>query len=187
MLSTISGTISQLSAHEVVIEVSGIGFTVAISPRHSLKLRLGDSASLFTRLIVREDDLSLFGFQSKREREQFDLLCSVSGIGPKLALTVLSGMDAAALSQAVENADEAAFRSISGIGPKTAKLIILSLSGKLISEASDPTAQRVIQALTQLGTDEAKARTAVSALDPALSESEMLRSALAALSAGKLN
>jgi len=186
VLSSVSGTVAQLSANEVVVEVGGIGLLVNITPRHSLAMRSGDKVSLVTRLVVREDDLSLFGFQSEVEREQFDLLCSVSGIGPKLALTVLAGMDSKRLSAAVANADEAAFRAISGIGPKTAKLIILSLSGKLVSEVTNPIREKVIQALMQLGTDESNSRKVVADLPGDMGESDMLRSALGALGAGKL-
>ena len=185
MLSTISGKIIHLESHQVVIEVAGIGFEIAISPRLSVQLRLDQEVSLFTRLIVREDDLSLFGFSTPVEREQFDLLCSVSGIGPKLALTVLSGMDSNQLATAVSTGDEAAFRAISGIGPKTAKLILISLGGKVSAEA-DPVKSRVLQALVQLGTEESSARKAIDSVEASTSESELLRMALAALGSGKL-
>ena len=185
MLSTISGNVAHLDPHQVVLEVSGVGFEIAISPRLSLKLKVGERASLFTRLIVREDDLSLFGFAERIEREQFDLLCSVSGIGPKLALTVLSGMDSNQLAQAVSSGDEAAFRAISGIGPKTAKLILISLGGKVTSEG-DPTRARVLQALIQLGTEEATARAALNQIPSGEPESDLLRKALSLLGSGKL-
>lgn len=184
MLSTISGTVASLAAHSVVVEVSGIGFEIAITPRHSLKLSEGSTTTLQTRLIVREDDLSLYGFQDAQERALFDLLCSVSGIGPKLALTVLAGMDAESLAQAVATGNEAAFRAISGIGPKTAKLILISLGGK-VSGSSSPTQQRVVEALIQLGTDEARARDAVAKANGD-TEAELLKHALAQLTAGKM-
>ena len=92
MISTLSGTIASLGVDSCVIEVGGVGLHVHLTPRHILKLRAGDKTSIDTRLVVREDELSLFGFQSAQEREQFDLLCSVSGIGPKLAMTTLAGM-----------------------------------------------------------------------------------------------
>ena len=118
MISTLSGTIASLGADSCVIEVGGVGLHVHLTPRHILKLRTGDKTSIDTRLVVREEELSLFGFQSAQEREQFDLLCSVSGIGPKLAMTTLAGMDAVGIANAVNNQDEAAFRAIPGIGPK---------------------------------------------------------------------
>lgn len=186
MISIVSGQVLELGAHRVVLDVSGVGFEIAITPRHSITMRLGEKATLFTRLVVREDDLSLFGFASSVEREQFDDLCAVSGIGPKLALTALGGMTVEQIQQAVQASDEAAFRAISGIGPKTAKLILISLSGKSISEAN-PVKARVIEALIQLGTDEQSARRVVGGLEAELSESEMLKQALGAMGAGKLS
>ena len=184
MISSVSGVVVSLGANAVVLEVGGVGYEIHITPRHSLKLKVGQPSSIVTRLIVREDDMSLFGFETPLEREQFDLLCSVSGIGPKLALTVIAGMEPDRLVAAVENSDEAAFRAISGIGPKTAKLIIISLGGKVSAER-DPVRDRVLGALMQLGTDESKARAALSGI-VGKDESELLKKALAALSSGKL-
>ena len=186
MISTLSGTIASLGADSCTIEVGGVGVHVHLTPRHILKLRTGDKTSIDTRLVVREDELSLFGFQSSQEREQFDLLCSVSGIGPKLAMTTIAGMDAVGIANAVNNQDEAAFRAIPGIGPKTAKLILISLGGKVGLSAATPEKERVLQALLQLGTEESQARKVLTEIDGSLGESEALRAALAELGKGKL-
>lgn len=186
MISTLSGTVASLGLDSCVIEVGGVGLHVHLTPRHILKLKPGDKVFVETRLIVREDELSLFGFQSSKEREQFDLLCSVSGIGPKLAMTTLAGMDATGIANAVNSQDEAAFRAIPGIGPKTAKLILISLGGKVGLSAATPATERVLQALIQLGTEESQARRVLSEIDRSLSESEALRAALAQLGKGKL-
>jgi len=186
VISTLSGTIASLGADSCTIEVGGVGLHVHLTPRHILKLRTGDKTSIDTRLVVREDELSLFGFQSAQEREQFDLLCSVSGIGPKLAMITLAGMDAIGIANAVNNQDEAAFRAIPGIGPKTAKLILISLGGKVGLSAATPEKERVLQALLQLGTEESQARKVLSEIDGSLGESEALRAALAELGKGKL-
>ena len=186
MISTLSGKVASLGVDSCVLEVGGIGLQVHLTPRHILKLRPGDVAKIETRLVVREDELSLFGFQSAQEREQFDLLCSVSGIGPRLAMTALAGMDAAAISNAVNNQDEAAFRAIPGIGPKTAKLILISLGGKVGLSSASPERERVLQALIQLGTDESQAKSVLAEVDSTLGESEALRSALALLGKAKL-
>jgi Holliday junction DNA helicase RuvA len=142
-----------------------------------MTLKVSSETTIYTRLVVREDDVSLFGFSDRQEREQFDLLCSVSGIGPKLAMTVLSGMDSGTFSRAVAEQDEQAFRNIPGIGQKTAKLILLTLSGK-IQAAIPVSATKVLAALKQLGTDEVLARTILAQLDSNLSESQMLKQAL---------
>ncbi|BDQ00324.1 Holliday junction branch migration protein RuvA [Aquiluna sp. KACHI24] len=184
MISSLTGELISLSLDRAHLSVSGVGFEIAITPRHSLTLRSGEKTTLHTRLIVREDELSLYGFQSSSERELFDQLVSVNGIGPKLALGVLAGMPEDSLRSAIANQDEAAFRAISGIGPKTAKLIILQLSGKVTLGSGKYPA--VMQALTQLGTNEAKAQQIVSSLDAGMDDSKALKQALAKLSAGKL-
>lgn len=186
MISILTGTVLKLGAHRVVLDVGGVGFEIAITPRHSLEVKLGEKQTLFTRLVVREDDMSLFGFPSAAEREQFDALCSVSGIGPKLALTALGGMTAEEMQHAVNTGDEAAFKAISGIGPKTAKLILISLAGKATSE-QNPVRAKVVDALVQLGTEEGAARRAVSGLPSDLSEAELLKRSLALLGGGKLS
>lgn len=185
MISILSGTISHTNLDKVVLDISGIGFEIALTARHALKLRLGDEVTLFTRLVVREDDLSLFGFESSSERELFDQLCSVSGIGPKLALTTLAGLEASALRNAIIEQNESVFKAIPGIGPKTAKLIILSLTGKVgIAEKSHyPNVQA---ALLQLGTNESQAAKALATIEPGLSDSQALKTALAQLGTGKI-
>lgn len=177
MISTLTGSVLELSSDSAVISVSGVGYEVRVTPRHLMTLKVSSETTIYTRLVVREDDVSLFGFSDRQEREQFDLLCSVSGIGPKLAMTVLSGMDSGTFSRAVAEQDEQAFRNIPGIGQKTAKLILLTLSGK-IQAAIPVSATKVLAALKQLGTDEVLARTILAELDSNLSESQMLKQAL---------
>lgn len=184
MISILSGQVLEVGTDSAVIQVGGLGFEVYLAPRQLLSLSIGTEAVLHTRMIVKEDDMSLFGFASKLEREQFDLLCSVSGIGPKLAMTVISGLDPESFAAAVNNQDEQVFRNIVGIGPKTAKLILISLAGKT-QQVVTPTAHRVLLALKQLGTDETRARSALAQIDQTLSESEMLKKALQLLGGNK--
>jgi holliday junction DNA helicase RuvA len=185
VISIITGELVHTALDHVVVDVSGIGFQIAITPRHSLKLQKGHKVTIFTRLIVKEDDLALYGFESGSERELFDQLCSVSGIGPKLALTTLAGVDAQGLRNAIAEQNELVFKSIPGIGPKTAKLIILSLSGK-VSMVSNDRYPNVLAALSQLGTDDRRAGQIVSELETGLTDSQALKLALARLAAGKL-
>jgi Holliday junction DNA helicase RuvA len=109
---------------------------VFVPTRTSAVLRSGEEATLHTTLIVREDDLSLYGFTLAEERDAFDLLCGVNGVGPKSALGVLSEMSVDDIAHAVSTDDDSAFRAVSGIGPKTAKLITLSLQGKIHSDTT---------------------------------------------------
>lgn len=187
MISQLSGTVIELGLDRAVVLVGGVGFSVALTPKQALKLKVDQQVSIRTKLVVREDDLSLYGFESATDAEFFDLLCSVSGIGPKLAMTILGGLDAQGITNAVNAQDEAVFRAIPGVGPKTAKLLIISLGGKVGLSGSKPINEKVLQALTQLGTDPAKAVKILEALPSDASEAELLKLALSELGKGKLN
>ena len=186
MISLVSGQVRAITSVSATVMVGGVGYEIFLAPRHLVGLRGGDEVTLHTRLIVREDDMSLFGFQSARERELFDELNAVSGIGPKLALTVLSGMDPDEIVEAVASQDEARFRAVPGVGPKTAKLILISLGGKTTLQSSNPKSSKVLAALAQLGADDQKARRVLSELPGDLDEGEMLKRALASLGKEKL-
>jgi len=136
MISSVRGTVLHAAGTTAVIEVGGIGLSVTVTPQHALSLRQGSEATLRTALVVREDDLSLFGFQDAEELAVFDLLRGVGGVGPKSAIGVLAAMTPAQIATAVATEDDSAFRAVSGIGPKTAKLIVVSLAGKMQLTAS---------------------------------------------------
>ena len=196
MIASLSGTVLAVAGTTVIIEVGGVGLQVAVTPAHALELRVGGMARIRTALVVREDELALFGFANDDGKEVFDLLRGVSGVGPKSAMAVLAALSPAEIALAVADEDDAAFRTVSGIGPKTAKLIVVSLAGKMRVAASTgdrkpgaaPTiAQNVLIALVGLGWSE---RVAAQAVDDAIavaSESErdsvphLLRNALAQL------
>jgi Holliday junction DNA helicase RuvA len=174
MISSVRGTVLAAAGTSAVIEVGGIGFSVTVTPQHALSLRVGNEARLLTALIVREDDLSLFGFSDSDELAVFDLLRGVSGVGPKSAMGVLAVMSPAQVSSAVTTEDDGAFRKVSGIGPKTAKLIVVSLAGKVLVAPADrqaaqagptSTSENVLVALIGLGWSE---RVAAQAVDDAL-------------------
>jgi Holliday junction DNA helicase RuvA len=173
MISSVRGTVLAAIGTTVVIEVGGVGLSVQVTPQHALSLRVGAEATLRTALIVREDDLSLYGFAEADELIVFDLLRGVTGVGPKSALGVLAAMDPGAIAQAVALEDDAAFRKVSGIGPKTAKLIVVSLAGKLlgvsarrpVSSARSSVSDNVTVALVGLGWPE---RVAMQAVEDAL-------------------
>lgn len=179
MIASVHGTVLQVSGSSVVIDVHGIGYLVTVTPEHALALRTGEDALIRTSLIVREDDLSLFGFATSDEQAVFDLLRGVTGVGPKSALGVLSALSPAEIARAVATDDDGAFRRVSGIGPKTAKLITVSLAGKLVeflgteraapdrTPADDGARASVLAALTGLGWPE---RTAADAVDDVLAD-----------------
>ncbi|MET4581410.1 Holliday junction DNA helicase RuvA [Conyzicola nivalis] len=196
MISSVRGTVLAVQGSTAVIEVGGVGLAVQVTPRHGLTLRVGSEATVRTALIVREDDLSLFGFAEADELVVFDLLRSVTGVGPRSAMGVLAVLDPDQIARAIASEDDAAFRKVSGIGPKTAKLIVVSLAGKLAvspvarAEATPeatPVRDSVLSALVGLGWPE---RTALVAVDDALASAtgleretmpSLLRLALAAL------
>jgi len=177
MISSLRGTVLAVSGSTAVIEVGGVGMSVHITPRHGLTLRAGSEAFVRTALIVREDDLSLFGFAESEELEVFDHLRSVTGVGPKSAMGVLAVLTPFEISRAIAMEDDSVFRKVSGIGPKTAKLIVISLAGKIsVAAASAPVALRaeatltesVLVALVGLGWPE---RVAAVAVDDAIANS----------------
>lgn len=195
MIVSLRGTVLSAIAGRVVLEVGGVGYGVLTTAEISLRLRPGREAFLHTAHIFREDLQQLFGFDTAEQLEVFDILRSVTGVGPKSALGVLSQMTPDQIADAVAVEDDAAFRRVSGIGPKTAKLIIVSLAGKLTmvsrvsarATGSAAIKASVIEALIGLGWAE---RVAVPAVEQLLSESAdpaaetvpaLLRSALAAL------
>lgn len=177
MISSVRGTVLSTSGSAIVIEVGGIGFAVQVTPQLALASRVGSEAAVHTALIVREDDLSLYGFADTDELTTFDLLRGVTGVGPKSAIGVLAAMSPDDIARAVALDDDAAFRKVSGIGPKTAKLIVLSLAGKLQVAAprssapagarASSTNESVALALVGLGWPE---RVAISAVDEAIKD-----------------
>jgi Holliday junction DNA helicase RuvA len=170
MISSVRGTVLAIAGPAVIIEVGGIGLTIQVTPQHALSLRVGSEAQVRTALIVREDDLSLYGFGDTDELTVFDALRGVTGVGPKSAMGVLAAMEPDEIASAIARDDDAAFRKVSGIGPKTAKLIVLSLAGKLAiaprGSAVNPRAAKsveesVLVALVGLGWNERAASQAV--------------------------
>ena len=135
MISSVRGIVLAATGTTAVVEVGGVGLSVQVTPQHALSLRVGAEALIRTALIVREDDLSLYGFAEADELEVFDFLRGVTGVGPKSAMGVLAALSPGEVAQAVALEDDAAFRKVSGIGPKTAKLIVVSLAGKLLVSA----------------------------------------------------
>jgi Holliday junction DNA helicase RuvA len=187
VIASVRGTVLAAVGTSVVIEVGGVGLAVQVTPQHALALRVGAEAFVHTALVVREDDLSLFGFAEAEELAVFDLLRGVTGVGPKSAMGVLAAMTPSQIAIAVSSEDDAAFRKVSGIGPKTAKLIVLSLAGKLVVTAGPrpggtaPASVRddVAVALVGLGWPE---RVALQAVEDALAlASDAERDAVPAL------
>jgi len=190
MISSVRGTAVHVDADAVVVEVGGVGLHVAVTPQVARTTHLGDPVTLHTSLIVREDALSLFGFESREELVVFGQLLGVTGVGPKSALGVLATLTVPQIADAVSADDDAPFRRVSGIGPKTAKLIVLQLAGKIAvtrpastsgADAGTSTLipAQVVQALVGLGWSE---RVAVEAVETVAADApEADRSSVPAL------
>ncbi len=131
MISYIKGTVKYLSNEEIIIERDGIGFGILTSQNVINKLRIEDNVTLFTHMHVREDDISLFGFLSQDEKTIFRQLISISGIGPKGALAILSTLSIDELRIAVLSEDYKAIAKANGIGTKTAQRVVIDLKDKL--------------------------------------------------------
>lgn len=192
MIASLSGNIIHLTQSSLVIEAAGVGYVVSITPETAKSLKVGQSTKLFTSMIVREDSHSLFGFLAFEELETFDLLRSVTGVGPKSALGVLAELRVDEIANAVSNESDSVFRAVTGIGPKTAKLIVLTLAGKfkfskLAGENSSfIESTEVINALVGLGWSEQLAKTAVSEVSELASgKDEKLKLALQYLATTK--
>ena len=131
MISLINGTVRSISLDKTIVEVGGVGLSLSITQKTSAQLNLGVAAQFFTTLVVREDSLTLFGFLDDGERGLFELVQTVSGIGPKVALSIVSALSPSQLAIAVAQEDISSIEKVPGIGRKGAQRLILELKGKL--------------------------------------------------------
>jgi holliday junction DNA helicase RuvA len=168
----------------LVLDVGGVGYLVAPTPTAVRKADGADEVSLYTYLHVREDALQLFGFAEPAERDLFLQLLSVNGIGPKVALAIVSGSSPAELRRAIALEDAARFQAIPGIGKKTAERIVLELKGAVGDEIAPswdaPKDDHVVarEALVELGYAPADAERALAEVDADLPAEERVRRAL---------
>jgi Holliday junction DNA helicase RuvA len=193
MIAHLRGRILSKRPNQAVVDVNGVGYDVAISiPTFSELPNAGGEVSLHIHTHVREDALALYGFLRVQEKELFERLIGVSGIGPKLAITVLSGMQAEKMVAAIRGNDVAALTKIPGIGKKTAERMVLELRDKLDSfgvaaaaVSKSPIEEDVLSALTNLGYQRAAAERALAAAGNgggARSFDQLFRDALGSLS-----
>ena len=188
MISRVLGTVAQVGVDDVVVVYGGLGFKVFIVPPLASELHKGDEIELYTHLIVREDALTLYGFKTEEERKVFEILMSVTGIGPRIGLAALSVFSPNDLRRAVADQDAATLARIPGVGKKVASRMLVELGDKLglpaqLPEASAPSAgvveAEVKAALIGLGWNEAKAESVLSELGGnGLNASDLLRAAL---------
>ncbi len=186
MIASLRGILLSLGEGELVMEVGGVGFQLAV-PLSVVERApaIGQPLFLHTELILRQESLKLFGFSSPEEREAFDLLLQVSGVGPRLALAILSHLSLELLRSAVSSNQPEALAQVPGIGRKSAEKIIFHLKDRLAPEpgaAAEPTPadQEVLAVLTGLGYNLVEAQAAIQSLPRGAPESveERIRLAL---------
>ncbi len=191
MIATLRGKVLERGSGRIVIDVGGVGYLLAAT---SAAIRMavpdGEEVTLVTHLHVREDALILFGFASTAERDLFELLLGVSGVGPKAALAIVSGYAPDQIRRAIVTSDHALFTSITGVGRKTAERVVIDLKDKVgslpatqVQDAADVppddhTAAR--DGLVGLGMSVAEAEAALRSIDADLPVGERIRQALAA-------
>lgn len=158
MIAQLTGTVRHLTTEKVVLEVGGVGYAISITPRSSAHIVLGSAMTLSTTLVVREDSLTLFGFLDAGERDVFETLQSVSGIGPKVALAITGALTPDDLAHAIASEDLKTIEKVPGIGKKGAQRLVLELKGKLVTDTSPSVStshhgvrEQLLSALTGLG------------------------------------
>ena len=174
MISLLSGTIAEFTDKYIVIDVQGLGYKVFVTNDSLHSLKKAKNVKIWTHLAVRENALDLYGFTSRKERDFFELLITVSGIGPKSALNILSLIAAESLANAIQSGSTTHLVKVSGIGKKTAEKIVLELKDKLGSlheeggkafTAGMSSDADTIEALRSLGYSSDEAREALKNID----------------------
>jgi Holliday junction DNA helicase RuvA len=188
MIGRLTGVIAEKSPPLVLIDVNGVGYEVDVPMSTYYNLgALGERACLLTHQVVREDAHLLFGFLTALERATFRQLIRISGVGPRMALSILSGLSVQELAQAIASQEAGRLVKVPGIGKKTAERLLLELKGKLGSDLAVPThvgadnQTDILQALIALGYSDKEANAALKALPSDVGVSEGIKLALKAL------
>jgi holliday junction DNA helicase RuvA len=189
MIGRLCGTLAAKNPPQILLDVQGVGYEVDVPMSTFYNLpALGERVSLLTHFVVREDAQLLYGFLTAEERATFRQVLKISGVGPRTALSILSGLSVAELATAVAQQQAGRLQKVPGIGKKTAERLLLELKGKLGPELGAPAplandAQGdIVQALVALGYNEREAAAALRALPPEVGVSDGIKLALKALS-----
>ncbi len=192
MIGKLKGLIDSSHEDHIIIDVGGVGYMVFCSSKTIASLQPGASCTLFIETHVREDHIHLFGFVTQEEKNAFNILQSVNGIGTRVALAILSQLSLSELQGAIDFKDKEVFRKVSGVGPKLAERILVELKGKLLSnevivssrgssQKDDTISSDAISALTNLGMNRNEVASIVSGIlkeDPEISIDNLIRLAL---------
>jgi Holliday junction DNA helicase RuvA len=190
MIGRLAGTLADKQPPQVLVDVGGVGYELDVPMSTFFNLpALGERVVLLTHFVVREDAQILFGFLTAAERATFKELVKISGVGPRTALSILSGLSVGELAAAVSRQDSARLVKVPGIGKKTAERLLLELKGKLGADLSLPAGAAALsdaqgdiaQALQALGYSDREAQAALKALPPDVGVSDGIKLALKAL------
>jgi len=188
MIGRLSGLLAAKNPPQLLIDVGGVGYEVDVPMSTFYNLpALGERVTLLTHFVVREDAQVLFGFLTAEERATFRQLVKISGVGPRTALSILSGLSVAELAQAVSLQESGRLVKVPGIGKKTAERLLLELKGKLGADLALPASRvtdaqaDILQALVALGYSDREAASACKALPPEVGVSDGIKLALKAL------
>ena len=198
MIYNVNGTLTYTEPTFAVVECGGVGFKCFVSMNTLNDLTsIGTRVNLFTYMSVREDAMDLFGFSTQAELQAFKLLITVSGVGPKAAIAILSVLSPDRLSIAVSSGDVKSIQAANGVGKKTAERVVLELKDKMVgvgsasaasvvegiqSVAASSNAQEAVEVLVSLGFNQSDAAMVVGAMDKSLSVDDMIRKGLKQLS-----
>lgn len=195
MYAYIIGQVTAMEAEKIILENNGIGYELATSLKAMSRFQVGEEVKVYTRYIVRDDGVFLFGFYDEQERDMFDRLTKVSAVGPKVALSILSSVSVEGIVRAVQTQDLATLTKAPGVGKKTAGRILLELmdqvkdwaieGAELQQEETLPTQEEfdvALQGLLNLGYQRSEAMRALKGLNPSLPLSTLMRAALQRLS-----
>ena len=181
MFGHITGKIFDLKGGKSIVKASGMGFVVHSTLSYLGKLKTGQEASFWTHTAVRENDISLYGFETEEELRVFELLITVSGVGPKSGLAILSVAGVKSIEEAVATKDTSSLTKISGIGRKTAEKIVIELREKIGEEKSGTSLQGeldAMEALKSLGYSQSEAREALKKVKTDTDTNTKIREAL---------
>ena len=188
MIGRLTGVLAEKSPPLVLIDVNGVGYEVDVPMSSFYNLpALGERVTLLTHFVVREDAQQLFGFLTSEERSTFRQLVKISGVGPRTALAILSGLSVSELAQAVSAQQGGRLVKVPGIGKKTAERLLLELKGKLAPDIGAPaqvasdTQADIVQALVALGYSERDAALALKTMPPDIAVADGIKQALKAL------
>ncbi len=201
MIYSLNGRVAYALGDTAVIECGGVGYACKTTLGTLSELSVGETATLYTHLAVREDAVELFGFYSLEELECFRLLISVSGVGARFALAILSSMTPSSMAMAIASGNQKEFSKVKGIGPKIAQRIVMELKDKITREpaealgqegaslaglAAGSAVQEAVAALVVLGYSQSEAVSAVSGCGEDMAADEIIKQALKRLASGRL-